>query len=580
MSSDEGSPSDDSPESSVSENEDAIASDSADSRLEIESLGGTNDDDNEDQNDDGNGAQGINSESPDDISRLGSNAGEKNGGIKEASNGDSEDVNAVKKVEIKGARQTSGKKPVHMTALECRRKGIPFRKPAEPPKRALKPKYSSLSTSKRLLGSSFGAGFASKNRPNTKLAAARKKKNGTEFLHITYGSFGYKGHSRVAGFQPKSKDYEEMSTLLAQRGGRPGPGTYADGMKHYYSIARSAKGGGVRYEDGEWGKKIARKPKFDDPDWKQRHLLAGSLHRLKSKQRPSSAPRTRKKIEVQEEGVDGRNDDDSISPQNDTALEQAKTPQKIATKKRPHSAKVRRRSLERAHLDDNISQLFRSKKSTSFGPGFGSPLRTPMKKWRRPNHINYLQSSSSMPNLGKAKTKNTSENVLKPRPVRRGLSQTKPKAKLDIIGGKEMSPQQLIRSLPKFYDPSRDPAMKPRKISGSKIAPLSSLNVRQKKLLKLAQQRARQPRSTLPKARQAGQKKNTEMKGSTNVEIPGSTTGAKSNPDNIPTVKKMGGKVAEEKSSADMESPPNKNDNHVLNDETDNESDDEYTAGL
>ena len=62
-------------------------------------------------------------------------------------------------------------------------------------------------------------------------------------------------------------------------------------------------------------------------------------------------------------------------------------------------------------------------------------------------------------------------------------------------GKKELTAQQMIRRLPKYYDPKKDPAMMPVKnIRGGGFAPVTCLNGRQQKILELAKKRSRQPR--------------------------------------------------------------------------------------
>ena len=144
-----------------------------------------------------------------------------------------------------------------------------------------------------------------------------------------------------------------------------------------------------------------------------------------------------------------------------------------------------------------------------------------------------------------------------------------PSSKRPAIAGQEMSPQQLIRSLPKFYDPKSDPAMIPKKVSGSKIAPLSSLSARQRKILEFAKERARQPRKSISKAKPGGQKNPQK----TNVS---QTLEAKTNSTEKPTGEVSGEEVLDKQITDKGINQEAKQDQE----ETDDESDDEYMAGL
>ena len=291
------------------------------------------------------------------------------------------------------------------------------------------------------------------------------------------------------------KDYAEMSKLLAERGGRRGPGQYADGLNRIYSISRNPlAGSGVRYEDGDWGKKRARKPRHSDPAWKTQHLLAGSLHRLKSKQRPSSAPRQRQNGGIEDGSINSMDEEqrEEGAKKDESVVEDGSTENK-KRKPRPKSAQIRRRPVKAGDESlQSISRLFKSSVTTSFGPGFGSPLRTPIKKWRQPNRINYLRTNASTSDIlnqlaQSDALKKAKKKAARPK-HRRRITPAVATAGIDAENGKkELTAQQMIRRLPKYYDPKKDPAMMPVKnIRGGGFAPVTCLNGRQQKILELA----------------------------------------------------------------------------------------------
>jgi hypothetical protein len=473
--------------------------------------------------------------------------------------------------------------------------------------------------------------------------AARKQRNGSDYANITYGSFGHKGNSRVVSMQPLAKDYAEMAKLLAARGGRPGPGQYADGLKKIYSISRDVRaGGGIRYEDGEWGKKRVRKSRFDDPQWKMQHMLAGSLHRLKSKRRPSSAPRQRGRGRVEEDTADEDGDEDedeqsnqetgSNAEEDEDAVAAGATPSDMpevivgSAKKTPSQKKKKKKTqkqrLKSAHARrkprrrqdsslHNIDKIFQSKQATSFGPGFGSPLRTPIKKWRQANRINYLRSTSSTSDILKDLAQS---NALEAKKKRKAQSSHRrriaaPAEKETGDPKKELTTQQMIRRLPKYYDPKKDPAMVPKILRGGGIAPLSSLNVRQKKLLELARIRARQPRSKRSQKAEGvtsggkagaggnkgandkvveasgvkasstvekGQKDGQDVRNLNKASTDGEEEALGGNP------KAQGGGDSNNNGDAPVENNDNNDNNYNNNvvDDSDQESDDEYSAGV
>ena len=235
--------------------------------------------------------------------------------------------------------------------------------------------------------------------------------------------------------------------------------------------------------------------------------------------------------------------------------------------------------------------MFKSKQTTSFGPGFGSPLRTPIKKWRQANRINYLRSTASTSDILKELAEsNAREEAKKKRRIqsshRRRIAV--PSGEEDSSTKKELTAQQLIRRLPRYYDPKKDPAMRPKTVRGGGFAPLSSLNARQKKLLELARIRARQPR-----ARRGGkdsnkgtrnspsgnEKKECEVKAGeekkANSSSPSAEKGQKEGNEVLKNVKEE--TVLDEAADVDNNNGGGGSDD---NNDSDQESDDEYSAGV
>ena len=326
------------------------------------------------------------------------------------------------------------------TKEQPQRGGQRRRQKAKVTRQELNPKYTQLSSVRRITGGGFGAGFIAPNKKSTKkkkisrLEAAKAKNNGLDYRNLqAYKGFGAKKDATSVEFQPINKDYEEIATLLELRGGvRPGPGHYADGLSKLYTFAGTKnptlkKPTGPRYEQ-EIGSKVKRKPRFDDAKWKMQHLLAGSLHRAKTKNRmhnsnsrnsnSNSSSSSSRKSNRQEDGKELETDTEAGSGSESQVLT---TPQQRQRRARPSTAGRARRgemtsssSSPSASFATGATSRFRAKhhhhlersKSyaafenkrlpVSFGPGFGRPLRTPMQRWK-------LKHTNNIETIGKGK---------------------------------------------------------------------------------------------------------------------------------------------------------------------------------